>query len=146
MLKALPIGIDNFEELISENCYFVDKSLFIKEILDSKAKVTLIPRPRRFGKTLNISMLKCFFEKTENSRISLFDNLAIAQFEDIMAHQGQYPVIFFTLKFIESETWDDCFKKLKKIIADIYRQHLYLLKDSLLDVTQKKQFEAIIAL
>ncbi len=65
MTKSLPIGIDNFETLITENYYFVDKSLLIKELLDARAAVTLIPRPRRFGKTLNMSMMRYFFEKSE---------------------------------------------------------------------------------
>src|SRR5438445_13536793 len=125
MLKPLPIGIDDFEKLISGNYYFVDKSLFIKELLEIASEATLIPRPRRFGKTLNLSMLRYFFEKTENSRAHLFENLAVAQFKDIMAHQGQYPVIFFTLKSIRSNTWDECYDMLKEIIADFYRQHLY---------------------
>ena len=110
MLKPLPIGIDDFKELISKNYYFVDKSLFIKELLESRAKATLIPRPRRFGKTLNVSMLRYFFEKTEESHAHLFEGspgegrapLAVSEYKNIMKHQGQYPVIFFTLKFIES--------------------------------------------
>ncbi|MCX5924977.1 MAG: AAA family ATPase, partial [Candidatus Dependentiae bacterium] len=98
MLKALPIGIDDFKELILGDYYFVDKSLFIKDVIESKAKATLIPRPRRFGKTLNLSMLNYFFEKTEHSHAHLFtgsaqqgrQGLAIAGHADIMAHQGQY--------------------------------------------------------
>lgn len=144
MKKALPIGIDDFKEIVTRNYYYIDKSLFIKETLDNQTKATLIPRPRRFGKTLNISMLKYFFEKTENPNVRLFDNLAVAKYPDIMAHQGQYPVIFLTLKFIESLAWDKCLDKLKLIIGEEYRRHQYLLDGPLLDATQKNDFEAII--
>jgi hypothetical protein len=152
MLKTLPVGIDDFKELISKNCYFVDKSLFIKELLESGAKATLITRPRRFGKTLNLSMLNCFFEKTADSYDYLFYGssehgnapLAISQHKEFMAHQGQYPVIFFTLKFIDGNTWQDCFDKLKLIISKIYRHHKYLLESPALDITQKKDFNDII--
>ena len=88
MKKQLPIGIDDFKEVITQNYYYVDKSLFIKEILDSGAKGTLIPRPRRFGKTLNMSMLRYFFEKTDESTSHLFDGLAITEHQSAMAHQG----------------------------------------------------------
>ncbi len=144
MKKALPIGVDDFKEIVTRNYYYVDKSLFIKEVLDNQAKATLIPRPRRFGKTLNISMLKYFFEKAENPHIQLFDNLAIAKHHDMMAHQGQYPVIFFTLKFIDSLVWDECLDKLKLVISEEYRRHQYLLDSLLLDKIQKNDFEMII--
>lgn len=146
MKKPLPIGIDNFEEIITKNYYYVDKSLLIKELLESRAKATLIPRPRRFGKTLNMSMLRFFFEKSKNASSHLFDSLAISNHEEIMAHKGQYPVIFFTLKFIDSLVWDECFDKLKRIISEEYRRHRYLLDSSCLDATQVKEFEAILSL
>lgn len=144
LMKKLPVGIDNFEEVIAQNYYYVDKTLFVKDILDSGAKATLIPRPRRFGKTLNMSMLRCFFEKTIPSRASLFDGLAIAQDQESMAHQGQYPLIFLTFKFIDSLVWDKCFEKLKRIIADEYNRHRYLLDGPLLNDAQKEIFNQII--
>jgi hypothetical protein len=91
-----------------------------------------------------MSMLKYFFEKTENSHIQLFDNLAVTKHHDIMVHQGQYPVIFFTLKFIDSLDWNKCLDKLKLIIGEEYRRHQYLLDSPLLDKIQKNDFEAII--
>ncbi len=144
-MRQLPIGIDDFEEIILKNYHYVDKSLFIKELLDSGAKVTLIPRPRRFGKTLNLSMLKCFFEKTTKSRMALFDGLDIAKHPECMKHQGQYPVISLTFKFIEGETWDASFEKIKRLIANEFRRHDYLLNSPCLDKYQKQDFEAIIA-
>lgn len=146
MRKQLPIGIDDFEKIITQNYYYVDKSLFIKEILDSGATATLITRPRRFGKTLNMSMLECFFEKAEKSRRQLFDDLAIVQDKAVMMHQGQYPVISITLKFTDSLEWDECLDKVKRVVSEEYKSHAYLLNNSLLDTRQKKEFEAIINL
>ena len=108
------------KKIITQNYYYVDKSLFIKEILDSGATGTLIPRPRRFGKTLNMSMLRYFFEKADESTSHLFDGLAITEHQNAMAHQGQYPVVFLTLKGANNKTWDTCFESLKKIIAQEY--------------------------
>lgn len=137
-MKKIPIGIDDFEKIITGNYYYIDKSHLIKEILDGGAVATLIPRPRRFGKTLNLSMLKCFFENSDISHASLFDHLAIAQHKDAMSHQGQYPVIFITFKFIDSLNWTECLDKLKLIIAEEYLRHQYLLEGPLLNTTQKK--------
>src|SRR5439155_27011672 len=72
--------------------------------------------------------------------------LAVSEYKDIMKHQGQYPVLFFTLKFVDSPTWENCFDKIKGIVAEVYRHHIYLLQSSFLDQTQKKEFEALIAL
>ncbi|MCX5925089.1 MAG: AAA family ATPase, partial [Candidatus Dependentiae bacterium] len=103
---------------------------------------------------LNLSMLNYFFEKTEHSHAHLFtgsaqqgrQGLAIAGHADIMAHQGQYPVIFFTLKFIDSANWDNCFDKIKRVISQVYSHHIYLLHSPLLTAIQKAEFEAIIGL
>ncbi len=145
-MRPLPIGIDDFEKIISQNYHYVDKSLFIKELLDYAAGVTLIPRPRRFGKTLNLSMLKYFFEKTAISRASLFDGLNIAKHPEYMKHQGQYPVIFLTFKFIEGETWEMCFEKMKRLIANEFERHAYLLESVALSPFRKKEFQKIIEL
>ncbi len=144
-MRKLPIGIDDFKEIIEENYHYVDKSLFIKELLDFGSKVTLITRPRRFGKTLNLSMLKYFFEKTPNSTAFLFDGLDIAKHPECMKHQGHYPVIFLTFKLIKGETWDSCFSMIKRVIANEFRRHNYLLESPVLDKYQKRDFEAIIA-
>ena len=111
--KPLPIGIDNFEMLIQRGYYFLDKSLLIKELLDKKGDTNLFTRPRRFGKTLNISMLRYFFEdardlngnKIEHS--SLFNGLEIMQAgEKYLAHMGQYPIINLSLKSAKQPTFD----------------------------------------
>lgn len=103
--KPLPIGVDNFEKLITRGYYFVDKTMFIKELLDKKGDVNLFTRPRRFGKTLNMSMLQYFFEdsrKDNGEKLDyayLFEGLQIMeQGEEYLSYMGQYPVINLTLK------------------------------------------------
>jgi len=145
-MKNLPIGISDFERIISENLYYVDKSLFIKELIDSWGMVTLLPRPRRFGKTLNMSMLQYFFEKSEKSSAPLFQDLAIAQHNYCMEYQGQYPVISLTFKSTDNPTWSGCSKLLKEIIAAEYKRHDYLLEDPSLDAYEKKEYKKIIEL
>lgn len=142
--KKLPIGVHDFAELIANNYYFVDKSLLIKELLDSGAKVTLLPRPRRFGKTVNMSMIRYFFEKTETSKRHFFDNLKITQYPNCMAKQGQYPVIFLTFKDIKESDWTSCQKMIKSLIAEEFRRHNYLLQSPALDDIQKKEFSQIL--
>ena len=125
-MKKIPLGIDDFEEIISGNYYYVDKTLFIKKLIDTGTKVTLLPRPRRFGKTLNMSMLQTFFEKEDiseaalkanKSNRNLFDGLAVSQYPKIMKHQGRYPVIFMSLKSVKHNTWSNCYEELKGLIS-----------------------------
>ncbi|MGK5094755.1 AAA family ATPase, partial [Deltaproteobacteria bacterium TL4] len=96
--RKLPIGLSDFKELIEKSYTYVDKSLLIQEVLECGDKVLLLPRPRRFGKTLNLSMLRYFFEKTEPANTALFAGLAIERHPELMARQGQYPVIYLTFK------------------------------------------------
>ena len=120
--KAIPIGIENFEDIIKDNYYYVDKSMLIEDILVNRAAVTLFTRPRRFGKTLNISMIKYFFDvrnKDENRK--LFEGLKIFGSE-YMKEQGKYPVIFVSLKDLRGDTWEDTFENLKSFISDLYAE------------------------
>jgi len=144
--KRLPVGISDFEEMITQNYYFVDKSLLIKEILDSGAKVTLIPRPRRFGKTLNLSMIKCFFEIVEESKAHLFNSLKITEYPEIMKHQGRSPVIFLTFKDVKDLNWKECSQHIMVIISSEFKRHEYLLKDNFLDKNETKYFTTILSL
>jgi len=114
-MKQLPIGITNFKEMIEKDYYYIDKTLLIKELLDKGSKVTLLPRPRRFGKTLNLSMLNYFFSNTEQAE-RLFTNTAIAEFPDVMVHQGKYPVIFISFKDIKVSNWQDAYVKIQGLI------------------------------
>ena len=95
--KPLPIGVEDFKRLVDNVYYFVDKTLMIQELVDNKETVNLFTRPRRFGKTLNMSMLQRFFEATENSNAYLFDGLKIAAYPENMAYQAEYPVISVTV-------------------------------------------------
>ncbi len=122
--KKIPIGIEDFAEIIRKNCYFVDKTLMIRDILDSSAKVTLFTRPRRFGKTLNISMLQRFFEKTENDNSYLFDGLNITKAgKQYLAHMGQYPVISISLKGMKQPDFETAYATYKDIIKDEFSTH-----------------------
>ena len=104
--KGLAIGTSDFKSLITGNGFYIDKTKFIEEILEDLSEVKLFTRPRRFGKTLNLSMLKYFFdvENAEENR-KLFDNLYISQSE-YMKYQGQYPVIFISMRNVEAENWE----------------------------------------
>ena len=120
--KAIPIGIENFEDIIKDNYYYVDKSMLIEDILVNRAAVTLFTRPRRFGKTLNMSMIKYFFDvrnKDENRK--LFEELKIFGSE-YMKEQGKYPVIFVSLKDLRGDTWEGTFENLKSFISDLYAE------------------------
>lgn len=142
--KGLPIGIDDFKVLMERNGYFVDKSLFIKEVIDDISMVKLITRPRRFGKTLNLSMLRYFFEKTETDNSFLFRELEIwRQGEDYIKEQGQYPVVNLTFKDAKYRNFDDCFVSLKNVIGEEFRRHKYILNSDRIDEFEKKQFEEI---
>ena len=124
--KAIPVGIENFEDIIKDNYYYVDKSMLIEDILVNRAAVTLFTRPRRFGKTLNMSMIKYFFDvrnKDENRK--LFEGLKIFGSE-YMKEQGKYPVIFVSLKDLRANTWEMCLWEIKKLISKIYREFQYI--------------------
>jgi len=128
-----PIGVSDFKKLREEKRYYVDKSLLIQKVWESGADVLLLPRPRRFGKTLNLSMLRYFFEKTEDSNAYLFDLLFISGQPEIMAHQGRYPLIYLTFKDVKESTWEDCLEKLKLLISMELRRHTHLFHTSLYD-------------
>ena len=144
--KPLPIGIDNFEMLITRNYYFVDKTLFIKDLIDNKAAVNLFTRPRRFGKTLNMSMLKYFFEdecdeldgeKKDNSY--LFNGLNIMECgEEYTSHMGRYPVINLSLKSAKQPTFEMAYEALRRQIACEYERHKFILKDKRLEDKKEK--------
>ena len=111
----LPIGIDNFEKVVKGGYYFVDKTMFIKELLDMKGEVNLFTRPRRFGKTLNMSMLRYFFEQGKTDNTELFRGLKIMDAgEEYLAHMGKYPVISITLKSMKQYSYESAFEMLKK--------------------------------
>nr|WP_317361751.1 AAA family ATPase [uncultured Blautia sp.] len=149
MKKVIPIGIDNFKEIITEGYYYVDKTLLIKELLDLTGKVNLFTRPRRFGKTLNLSMLQAFFENTgdeeENQkRRELFKHLQIMNAGDAYtSHMGQYPVIFLTLKSAKQRTFQSALFKIKECISQEYRRHAFVCDGLKLSDSEKQLFQKL---
>ncbi len=143
MKQQLPIGISDFEEIIKGDYYFVDKSLFIKEVIDH-AKIILITRPRRFGKTMNLSMLKYFYDCQEDYH-HLFEDLAIQSAgERYMGKQGQHPVIFISFKDIKAKTWEDALGQIIYLIRENLSQSFPFLFDwEELNPLEKEQLEAI---
>lgn len=126
MKKKLPIGIDDFEKIIELNYYYVDKTLFIQEVLEKRAEVTLLTRPRRFGKTLNISTLKYFLDiKGAIENRDLFKGTKIEE-TDYMEYQGKYPVIYLTMKDLDGEDFESFFEAFKTLISSLFETHKYL--------------------
>jgi len=165
--KTIAVGESDFKKIISGNYYYVDKSLFIKEIIDRGETVILVPRPRRFGKTLNISMLKYFYDccpedlplapdtptpgskpvTPGNTYKSLFSSLAIADAgPQYLEKMGKHPVIFLTFKNIKEPDWETCLDKIKSLIRKEYLKNDYLLAGTGLKPEEKDYFKKIIKL
>ena len=139
--KAVPVGIEDFERIINEDYYYVDKTMLIEELLINRAPVTLFTRPRRFGKTLNMSMIRYFFDvKNKEENRKLFENLKIYNSE-YMSEQGKYPVIFISLKDLKGDTWEKCFENLKKIMYKIFNKYEFVREK--LNIVEKRQFDKI---
>ena len=139
--KAVPVGIEDFERIINEDYYYVDKTMLIEELLINRAPVTLFTRPRRFGKTLNMSMIRYFFDvKNKKENRKLFENLKIYNSE-YMSEQGKYPVIFISLKDLKGDTWEKCFENLKKTMYKIFNKYEFVREK--LNIVEKRQFDKI---
>ena len=140
--KAVPVGIEDFERIVREDYYYVDKTRLIEELLINRAPVTLFTRPRRFGKTLNMSMIKYFFDvKNKEENKKLFENLKIYNSE-YMSEQGKYPVIFISLKDLKGDTWEECLKRLKLFIFDLYAEFEYIREK--MNEWDKRKFEKVL--
>ena len=150
----IPVGIDDFRDLVSfkdpdgRKHLFIDKSLFIRDFLKGNDKVTLITRPRRFGKTINLSMLEYFFNREVGSYSTkgLFDGLKVAQYPNIMAYQGKTPAIFISFKEIKGKNFDESYELIKEKIGALYEKHLYLLDSDRIYDHQKRRIENFIDL
>ena len=128
-MKKIPIGVDDFKKLIENNAYYIDKTKFIADILDDAAEVKLFTRPRRFGKTLNMSTLKYFFDiQNANENRKLFNGLDIEKSE-YFSEQGKYPVIFISMKGIKATTWEETKKDIALLVLDLFSNFRYLLDD-----------------
>lgn len=146
MLRSIPLGVEDFKRLVEEDFYFVDKTLLIKDLLDTKAMVNLFARPRRFGKTLNMSMLRYFFEQTAEgkSNAHLFKGLKIdAEGEKYMRHMGQYPVISISLKSMCKKTFDKNIAEFKRLVSAEFRRHNYILKKAELFEVERNDYNQI---
>ncbi len=143
MARTVSIGNQDFEKMIQRNCFYVDKTSFIKEWWESEDEVTLITRPRRFGKTLNMSMLKCFFSNKYADRGELFEGLEIWEDEKYREIQGTYPVIFFSFAKIKQTTYKETIEKIKKIIFDLYQEYAFIGKWDGLTDKEKENFNNI---
>ena len=140
----LPVGVENFEDLIQTGYYFVDKTLFIRELIDMKGKVNLFTRPRRFGKTLNMSMLRYFFEMGKADNAELFQGMKIMDAgEEYLAHMGKYPVISISLKSMKQLTYDDAFYCLQEELAREFKRHDELLPRLLYEEDREKYLRFI---
>ncbi len=149
MKKALPIGVDNFEKIIRDGYYYIDKTMLIKELMDLKGEVNLFTRPRRFGKTLNLSMLRYFFEDTgdeerNGQNRALFQGLKIMESGGGYTEQmGRYPVINLTLKSAKQPTFASAHRKLKREISEEFKRHWYVLESDKLKEADKRKFREI---
>ena len=142
MKKGIGVGIEDFKKIIEEDCYYFDKTNYIEELLKDRTEIKLFTRPRRFGKTLNMTTLKYFFDvKNAEENRKLFKDLYIEKSE-YFKEQGQYPTIFITLKDTKKNNWKECYSKIKIILRDLYEEHSYI-KDKL-SINEKEQYDKIL--
>jgi len=143
MPKKISVGISNFKELIENNYYLIDKSLLIKEFLNDGAKIILTPRPRRFGKTLNLSMLKYFFDiNTMEESKCLFKGLNIEK-EEEFKYQGEFPVIFVTFKDIKYSSYSEFKNGMRILMSELYSNYSNIMESNKLSDVDRKFFNDI---
>lgn len=136
--KKLPIGISDYKLMISEDYYYVDKTDFIRQIVEEGSLITLLPRPRRFGKTLNLSTLRYFFEKTEGNKFRpLFKGKKIEEWKDFDKYQGKYPVIMITLKDCKGDTFEETLMQIGIQLQQEFERHRYLSDDQLSEINRE---------
>ena len=144
-MKGIGIGESDFKSLIIKDNYYIDKTLYIKDIIDNQSKVILVTRPRRFGKTLNMSMLKYYFDIKQNDNKSLFENLKImSQDEYYKSKLGAYPVIYVSLKDAGLMNYDYMIMQMKTIMMDMFYEHKYILECSKIPEGDKQIFNRIL--
>ena len=143
MAKVISIGNQSFESIRKDDCFYIDKTYFIKEWWENKDNVTLITRPRRFGKTLNMSMLECFFSNKYEDRGDLFEGLEIWNDEKYRKLQGTYPVIFLSFAKIKQNTYEGAVKQIKNELINLYNAFDYIMKSDLYNENEKLQYKSI---
>ena len=142
-MKKIAIGKQSFEDIRKKDCFYIDKTDFIKDWWESADDVTLITRPRRFGKTLNMDMLKCFFSNQYEGRKELFEGLDIWKDEKYRKLQGTYPVIFLSFAGIKQTEYSKAVTMIKNEITDIYNKYDYIMKSDLYNNNEKIQFKSV---
>ena len=142
-MKKIAIGKQSFEDIRKKDCFYIDKTDFIKDWWESADDVTLITRPRRFGKTLNMDMLKCFFSNQYEGRKELFEGLGIWKDEEYRKLQGTYPVIFLSFAGIKQTEYSKAVTMIKNEITDIYNKYDYIMKSDLYNNNEKIQFKSV---
>lgn len=141
MKKGIGVGIEDFRKIIREDCYYFDKTNYIEELLKDKTVIKLFTRPRRFGKTLNMSTLKYFFDiKNAEENRKLFKDLYIEKSE-YFKEQGQYPVIFITLKDFKKNTWEEMNFEIKELLRNLYDEFNFI-RDTL-SISDLREFDKI---
>jgi len=143
MKRQISIGNEGFENLREKKCFYIDKTSFIKQWWESDDISTLITRPRRFGKTLNMDMVRCFFSNHYKDRGDLFEGLSIWKDEKYRKLQGTYPVIFLSFAEVKQPDYETAVQKIKRIIAKLYLKYPELLKGDVLTEYEKKQFQSV---
>ena len=143
MARTVAIGVQDYGTLIEKNCFYVDKTSFIKEWWESEDAVTLITRPRRFGKTLTMSMVEQFFSVNYAGRKDLFEHLSIWQEEKYRSLQGTYPVISLSFAGVKEVTLEQARKKICRIIKTLYDQNTFLLNSDVLSESEKADFRKV---
>lgn len=142
-MKTISIGKQDFASLREHNCFYIDKTDFIKEWWNSQDDVTLITRPRRFGKTLNMSMVECFFSVKYAKRLDLFEGLSIEKNADLRKLQGTYPVLFLSFAAVKTNTYENARRQICSLIASLYDENMYLLNGDTLNEREKKRFQTV---
>lgn len=140
MKKVIGIGKQSFSSLREKNYFFIDKTNFIKEWWEKGDDITLITRPRRFGKTLNMSMMECFFSNKYADRADLFEGLSVWKEEKYRKLQGTYPVIFLSFAAVKADNLAEAKIQIKQEIADLYEENRYMLNKNILSNNELKTY------
>jgi len=144
-MKRIGIGISDFKTIIEDDFYYVDKTMLIKELMNNGSQIILTPRPRRFGKTLNMSMANYFFNVNKKDTRKLFNGLAIEKEEKIMELQGEIPVVYISFKDVKYDTIEYSMRAISSLMSEVYGEHRYLLESNLLNEDDKKKFRMILS-
>ena len=143
MPRTVGVGHQDFEQMITKNNFYIDKTMFIKEWWENNDAVTLIIRPRRFGKTLNLDMTECFFSVTYSGRSDLFQNLSIWQEEKYRELQGTCPVLFLSFAGVKATSFSDARKSICQIIKNLYNKYDFLLESGHLNENEREMYHSI---